>query len=401
MSETYLVRVSGVAAGILADHGGYTAFQLLDAYRDNPARPVLGQAFEDEPDRVWRHNNRAPAWFANLLPEGELRDFLARQLLVSNARDAPFLAAIGADLPGAATVEVFDDAITLDAEIPPAEPVPHDEDPTGVRFSVAGYQLKLSMLHKGERGLTLPGRGELGNHIVKLPSPHFPDVPTNEFVMMSWAASVGIDVPDVGLVDLDTLDLPVGLGEFRERTAYIVRRFDRGEGDQRVHIEDFNQVLSQWPGEKYRGAAYESLGALIDATTGSPDAVAEYIRRLVFVIAIGNEDAHLKNWSLIYPNGRAAALSPAYDLVSTITYDGLARGLGLNLDRSKAFDRISSNSFNRMARRLEHRAELIHSTVEVTVASILATIDEFAPRLDGRESALRRHLQRIPLFNGK
>ena len=145
---------------------------------------------------------------------------------------------------------------------------------------------------------------------------------------------------------------------------------------------------------------YESLGALVDANTDSPEAVAEYIRRLVFIIAIGNEDAHLKNWSLIYPTGRAAALSPAYDLVSTITYEGLARGLGLNLDGGKAFDRISSNSFTRMARRLEHRSELINTTVEATVSRILATIDDFAPELGDRESSLRQHLTRIPLFNG-
>ena len=306
MSDTYLVRVSGVAAGVLVDHGGHSTFQLLDAYRENPDRPMLGQAFEDDPAKIWTHQNRVPAWFANLLPEGDLREFLARQLNVSADRDAPFLAALGGDLPGAVTVESSDREIQPDADLPDAEPTPHEDDPSGVRFSVAGYQLKLSMLLDGQRGLTLPGRGALGNFLVKLPSPRFPDVPRNEFVMMSWARAIGIDVPDVMLVDIRALDLPLGVGSFAETHAYAVRRFDRGPNGARTHIEDFNQVLGQWPAEKYKGASYESLGRLIYATTGSTQAVVEYARRLVFVVAIGNEDAHLKNWSLRYPDGRSA-----------------------------------------------------------------------------------------------
>ncbi|MEZ5260796.1 MAG: HipA domain-containing protein [Acidimicrobiales bacterium] len=270
---------------------------------------------------------------------------------------------------------------------------------TGVRFcSVASYQLSYRCFATG-RGLTLPGRGELGNYIVKLPSPQFPDVPANEFVMMSWAARIGVEVPEVMLVDLDALDLPPGLGKFKERSAYAIRRFDRADGDRRIHMEDFNQVLAQWPHQKYEGSSYESLAALVLATTGSTEALKEFVRRLVFIIAIGNEDAHLKNWSLLYLNGRTATLSPAYDLVSTISYEGLARGLGLSLDRNRSFDKISRNSFVRMAKRIDLTPDLLLEVVDATVDVIRGTLDEFAPGLRERESALRDHLARVPLFS--
>ena len=94
------------------------------------------------------------------------------------------------------------------------------------------------------------------------------------------------------------------------------------------------------------------LGAVIGGVTGSSDDLIEFVRRLVFMVAVGNEDAHLKNWSLIYRGGRSARLAPAYDLVSTVTYRGLRRGLGLSLARSQRFTDVSRASFAPLAQRV-------------------------------------------------
>src|ERR1700720_4787236 len=67
--------------------------------------------------------------------------------------------------------------------------------------------------------------------------------------------------------------------------------------------------------------------------------LAEFIRRIVFNAAIGNADTHLKNWSLLYRDGRTPALSPGYDYVSTIRYLP-ERGLGLPLTRTKDVSRL-------------------------------------------------------------
>ena len=398
LGEKYLVRVSGVAAGLLIDYGSNTSFRLLDSYRDDPERPVLGQMFEDAPDKTWSHQNRVPAWFANLLHEGPLRNFLADELGVSPARDAPLLAALGTDLPGSVTVEPTEADVEIDAEIAPADPVPHLDDPTGIRFSIAGYQLKLSMVQTADKGFTLAGRGELGDFLMKLPSTGFPSVPENEFATMTWARAVGIDVPETELVEMGRLDLPHGLLRADETWAFKVRRFDRGPSG-RVHIEDLNQVVGGWPAEKYKNHSYESLGKLVLGVTGSADAFAEYVRRLVFVVAVGNEDAHLKNWSLIYRDGRTAELAPAYDLVSTITYSGLTRGLGLSLGGTKAFDRISRDSFRRLADVAGIDERTVLDVVDATVERIHTTAADHLPRYGALEKPLRLHFTIVPLLS--
>jgi serine/threonine-protein kinase HipA len=397
--STLLVRVSGVAAGLLTDHGSHTRFQLLDSYLGNPVRPILGQRFEDEPGRIWTFKTRIHPWFANVLPEGELRDFLASQLEVSDKRDAPLLEAIGADLPGAVTVERTDIGVVKSSEFEDANPVPHDNDPSGVRFSIAGYQLKLSMLMSGQKGLTLAGRGELGDHIVKLPSPGFPMVPENERSMMLWARAIGVNTPESFLVEAAELDLPEAFRALARGHAYAVKRFDRPSNGGRVHIEDLNQVVGQWPAEKYDGASYESLGRVIYGTTGSLDDLDEYVRRLVFIIGIGNEDAHLKNWSLVYSDRRNPRLSPAYDLVSTITYEGLVRGLGLSIGRTKTFRQINRSTLIRLARKVDVDESRLAAVIDETVAKMASTIDEFGPMLGPREQPLRDHFSSVPLFN--
>src|SRR5690606_31827552 len=139
-----------------------------------------------------------------------------------------------------------------------------------------------------------------------------------EFSMMSLAARLGMDVPELQLLDSEAIGgLPEGIGR-RKGPALAIRRFDRAEGGP-VHIEEFAQVFGVWPDDKHKRASARNIAAVIGVEAGD-EAAAEFIRRLVFNTLIGNADMHLKNWSLIYPDRRTAALAPAYDFVSTIPY---------------------------------------------------------------------------------
>ena len=112
-----------------------------------------------------------------------------------------------------------------------------------------------------------------------------------------------------------------------------VRRFDRADPSGRVQIEDFTQLLGLCPDEKYSRADVDVVAKSACALAGV-DGLKRTVRRLVFMLACGNGDAHLKNWRLIYPDGLVASMSPG-DLVSTIQYlpdDSLA----LNPGKSKA-----------------------------------------------------------------
>jgi serine/threonine-protein kinase HipA len=194
-----------------------------------------------------------------------------------------------------------------------------DDRRHALRFSLAGVQLKFSAVNEARGGLTIPAEGVGGSWIVKLPSPEFEGVPENEYSMMTLARLVGIDVPAIELVDIDTIDnLPRGVANLAGR-ALAIERFDRRSDGSTVHIEDFAQVFGIYASKKYENANARSIARVI-AAEGTDGDIGEFIRRLTSNTLIGNGDMHLKNWSMIYPDRRTAALSPAYDFVSTIAY---------------------------------------------------------------------------------
>jgi serine/threonine-protein kinase HipA len=236
-----------------------------------------------------------------------------------------------------------------------------------LRFSLAGVQLKFSALTNGIKagGLVIPVEGVGGSWIVKLPSQQFSGVPENEYSMMTIAKSMGMDVPDLQLLELDAIDgLPEGIGELKGQ-AMAIKRFDRGEKGS-VHIEDFAQVFGIYPDAKYQHATYRRIAAVLGIETGDAD-VAEYIRRLVFSTLIGNADMHLKNWSLIYADGRTPTLSPAYDLLSTIPYIA-DETMALKYSRYKKMTQFSKDELKHLAAKARLSEKLVLDTATETVA---------------------------------
>ncbi|MEO8442360.1 MAG: HipA domain-containing protein, partial [Betaproteobacteria bacterium] len=243
-----------------------------------------------------------------------------------------------------------------------------DLDETPIKFSLGGSQLKFSMIeHDGKFALG----DDKEEWIVKPPHPTYPNVPANEYTMMRLAAAAGIQTPDVKIVKLGDIDL-AGLSGLSipqwETWAYAVKRYDRTvEG--RVHAEDFAQIFNVYADQEYKATNYDTIGRLIfDIFPNRFEQLAEFIRRLVVNILIGNGDAHLKNWSVIYRDKVTPQLSPAYDLVSTIHYvqnDSLA----LNLGGEKGFASIDESHFERIAKRMEAPPKFVLDTVKETVAT--------------------------------
>src|SRR5690606_263665 len=108
------------------------------------------------------------------------------------------------------------------------------------------------------------------------------------------------------------------------------------------------------------------IGRVIGTDTGDAG-TAEYIRRLVFSALIGNGDMHLKNWSLIYPDGRTPALSPAYDLVSTIPYIEGEDTAALNYSRTKKMAELTTDELRHMAAKALLPEKLVIDTATETV----------------------------------
>ena len=212
------------------------------------------------------------------------------------------------------------------------------------KFSLAGVQMKFSMKEK-DRRYNLSQSGVLGDWIIKTPSTKHKDVPVNEFSAMTLASLVGIDIPEIKLVDMGQLDNLPQINFPDEAFAFAIKRFDRQESI-RVHMEDFAQVLMKYPHEKYNSANCERIGRVLYEFSGDALAdVQQFARRLLVNILLANGDAHLKNWSLLYEDKMTPRLSPAYDIVTTSVYIDGERNFALNLGKMKDWYAVSLANF--------------------------------------------------------
>jgi serine/threonine-protein kinase HipA len=272
------------------------------------------------------------AFFGGLLPEGEPRTTLARQLGVSARNDFSLLEQIGGDTAGAVSlvrpgdtpqeqadehVEWLDErelGVLID-ELP-QRPMHADEDGE-FRLSLAGAQDKLPVVvdTDGRVGLT---RGRTpSTHILKTPITRLVDTVPSEAFCLAFGRELGIDTVHA--------DPRVANG----REYLLVERYDRRLGDgrttERLHQEDFCQALGIPSTRKYQSEGGPGLAdcfALVRSATAVP--ARETIKLLDYwglSFLVGNHDAHGKNFSLLYaPDTASARLAPAYDVMSSIVY---------------------------------------------------------------------------------
>ena len=216
------------------------------------------------------------------------------------------------------------------------------------KFSLAGVQMKFSMKEKDGR-YNLSKGNVLGDWIIKTPSTKHKNVPLNEYTAMSLAALAGIKIPEIKLVELDKLDNLPQINLPAETMAFAIKRFDRNI-DKRIHMEDFAQILVKYPHEKYTSANYESIGKVIYTFSGDALADAQqFARRLLVNILLANGDAHLKNWSFVYPDKVTPRLSPAYDIVTTSVYIANETKFALNLSKTKEWYTVTMAHFESWA----------------------------------------------------
>lgn len=342
-----LVRVRDVQVGILeCFHDESQRFSFCPGYASAliNARPVLGQLFEDrspDPIRV----DGPICWFAHLLPQGVMRRWRCRLLGLDEDDAFGMLSALGEDLPGAVVLTPTESVLKPSRPADGKPPVAVAADDKVLRFSLAGAQWKLSARSSG-RGLTTTAASGGTACIAKFHAPEYPGLPRCEFATMNWARAAGLLVPPIQLrstADFDVIPdgLPTGDG-----SVFVIERFDRC-GDARIHIEDFGQILDRPPGDAQYHGSLEEIAAVLRWI--SPESAAEFLKLAVFNMLCGNGDAHLKNFSVVYRDGRNAALSPAYDLVSTVQYFPHGQEtMALSLNGERRFQSVTSGSFEKL-----------------------------------------------------
>ncbi len=350
-----------------------------ESYLEDPNRPTLSLSYNSldeitgdadtreiftKPGTRWtRALGSVPAFFENLLPEGALLGWIANQRGVSVHEPFELLAATGLSLPGALVIRPSDIAhigARLERHAAALQKGSHDDmralpvaAPIEGAFSLAGQQMKLaiSMVEKGRR-YTLKTRAATGQEIIaKLPSRTRSDIVELEYAGMRLAQLAGVHVPDFWLESTDTLDID-GIEQLCPAGRFLaVARFDRAAGQPAIHMEDWCQVNGRRPKDKY-GPPSPYITALKAMHAYSPDRyedARQFFRRQVVNVMMGNTDAHLKNFSFIYPDGRYPRLSPAYDLVPIIAY--LGTGLySLNEQIERRYQNMMLDDFLRVAK---------------------------------------------------
>lgn len=335
-------------------HNGTTEpvirFVADEEFVDTPSPPILSLSLlAADPDRqkaFWHDvthqaafngiQGRLPVFFQNVLPEGVFRQHLAQERGCKEDDHFELLAACGKDLPGAVTampVELnrteLSRLVTQDND---ALEMSVTADPLPVGVSISGMQPKLGLIEEGGRYVARKRNG-ITRIIGKLPQVDRELLPEVEHLSMRLAAAAGVITCETQLEPLSKLSIEHGYTIGGSDQFLAVRRFDR-EGATRIHCEDFAQVLGVDPRNKYSGASYSAVGAMMmrHPSLGA-GAVEQLVRQIAVNDLIGNYDAHLKNFCLIYPDGKTPQLAPAFDIVAWAVYlDGHGSALAMYRD---------------------------------------------------------------------
>ncbi len=340
-------------------------------------------------------DDAARPFFANLLPEGEIRKLVARKLGLSEQNDYALLEKIGGECAGAVSIlprgsrPVEDSSYrALDgdelhkvlAELP-RRPLLAGEK--GIRLSLAGAQNKLPVYMEGEK-IFLPTGNSPSTHILKPPIPGLEETVENEAFCMTLAAKVGLPVAAVAI-------------RKNRDTFLIVERYDRrGEKNGtvvRLHQEDFCQALGILPEQKYEsegGPSLQSCFTLLKRHSTRPAADQKFLLGwVIFNVLVGNADAHAKNLSILFTE-KGPQLAPFYDLLSTLIYPDLTEKFAMKIGGENRPSWIRMRHWERLADDVFLKRNFVLSVVKGMANSLIAAIgDADAAVQQNRKSGAR------------
>ena len=334
------VYFHGRLVGSLSQNSiGKLSFQYAKNWLDDPAAHSLSQSLPLR-EEVYEEKECA-GYFGGLLPEDFNRDLIAHNIGITSGNDYAMLKVIGGECAGAVTIldpeqefEIREHSyhpVSL-AELEsildtlPNKPLLAGE--AEVRLSLAGAQNKLAIYHD-ESGFALPLHESPSTHILKPEVKGFPGLVENEAYCMQLAEKAGLPTASVESIQI---------GPHR---CLMVERYDRsGEGAElhRLHQEDFCQAMGISSRYKYQnegGPTLDQCFQLIREASSRPakDLITLF-DTVTFNYLIGNNDAHGKNFSLLYRPGDGrikVELAPLYDLVCTAAFSGLSPRMAMKI----------------------------------------------------------------------
>ncbi|MBN1473917.1 MAG: type II toxin-antitoxin system HipA family toxin [Syntrophaceae bacterium] len=338
------------------------------------ALPLQEEAFE---------NDKSRSFFANLLPEAQIRIIISRNLQISDKNDFALLEKIGGECAGA--ISLFPEGLMpqvnpgyrkLDKESLhniiislPQRPLLAGEE--GLRLSLAGAQNKLPVYVENEEISIATGNAP-STHILKPPIPGLPDSVENEAFCMILAGNMGLPVPRVKI--------------FHTPDAFLLierydRIWDKKRHLQRLHQEDFCQALQTMPDQKYESEGGPSLPQcfnVLSLYSLKPAADKKALLRwIIFNVLIGNADAHAKNLALLY-HERKPSLAPFYDLICTMAYEELTDKLAMKIGTENRVTWLGLRHWENFAETVEIKKSLVLKELAKMSGEVILKAEDLA-----------------------
>jgi len=352
VSRSLNVFLFGIKTGVLAENEqSRLSFQYEP---DAPAPLSVRMPIREE---TYPHDYAHP-FFENLTPEGRPLEIIADRMRISEHNPFSILDKIGGDCAGAIALyegeipyrlyeplrEIKDSEMARIIDALPENPLLTGMD-NPPRLSLAGAQFKFAV-YGGSRSFC-PNEDYPSTTIIKIENKMYKNLLHNELFCMMLGHSLGLNIPQVKLCEAEG------------RLFLHIARYDREpeptEPDRmtkyaRIHQEDFCQALGYPSVKKYQGDGGPGLRNCYQAITQYSSSKVKdalsFLQWTVFNYLVGNADAHAKNLSFVYRNGRVA-LAPFYDLLSTEAYPAKisSRRIAMLINGKDQYEKITRKDF--------------------------------------------------------
>jgi len=370
-----------LVGGLIQDDSGQISFVYAEEWLENPNAISLSHSLPLRREKFKR--KECQGFFSGILPEDEKRKIIAGILGISSQNDFAMLERIGGECAGAITF-LPDDGELQKADykyhslsetdfaeilrILPTRPLLTGDQ--GVRLSLAGAQDKLVVLLK-DGVYSIPLGNAPSTHIVKPAIDRFRGLVYNEAVCMHLANAVGIPAANTSVHTVCDINY------------LLIERYDRTVDDNnnilRIHQEDFCQALGIVPEMKYQNEGGPSLKRCFDLVRTISSAPVVDLRKLldlvIFNFLIGNNDAHGKNFSILYKNG-SVSFAPVYDVVCTSYYPELSRQMAMKIGGEYLADKIMLRHFELLAKEIGFAVPMVIGRVAGLAEKMLGAIDK-------------------------
>jgi serine/threonine-protein kinase HipA len=401
----------GLVGHLIQDDGGQMVFDYAASWLNKPGATPLSQSLPLRKERFTA--NECRGFFAGILPEQGKREIIARNLGISARNDYAMLEQIGGECAGAVTFISAGQAppernygyralsspeLAAILKELPKRPLLAGEK--GIRLSLAGAQDKVAVRIEGDE-ISLPLGGAPSTHILKPGTEHFAGVVFNEALTMNLATAIGIPAAKVETRTAEDVEY------------LLVKRYDRTHREtggatvlERLHQEDFCQaqnIVSEMKYQKEGGPSLKQCFRLLREVSNAP--VIDLARLLDAVILnylIGNNDAHGKNFSLLYHGVGTAnleiRLAPLYDIVSTIYFPELSKDMAMKIGSQYSSERVTPGDFEKLAEEAGLTKPIVRRRVPELAEAILAVLDSRGiapPVAEGVAALIRKRCERV------